>query len=86
MRFPILNISTERWSDEDLMDYISFDEFIYTKKDFYFDEFYKDKLFCDCNGFVYKAIAKEDMTQKWRNWLRFLPNVWKTKIILYNLV
>lgn len=27
------------------------------------------------------CVAKAEMTQKWRNWLRFLPNVWKTKAI-----
>ena len=24
------------------------------------------------------------MTESWRNWLRFIPNVWKTKIIFQN--
>ena len=81
MTFPILNISTEKWNADDLTDYISFDKFIYTSKDSLFKELYEDQLFCDCNGLVFKAIKKAEMTQKWRNWLRFLPNVWKTEII-----
>ena len=81
MTFPILNISSEKWKNEDLMDYIVFDEFIYTNKDSIFNELYKDKLFCDCNGRVFKAIKKAELTQKWRNWFRFIPNVWKREVI-----
>ncbi|WP_299685701.1 hypothetical protein [uncultured Dokdonia sp.] len=81
MNFPILNISHDRWYDDDIMDYISFDEFIYTRKDAIFNELYKDQLFCDCDGVIFKAIKKAEMTQKWRNWLWFIPNVWKTEIL-----
>ena len=81
MTYPIINISIEKWNDEDLMDYITFDKFIYTNKDSIFNKLYRDKLFCDCNGQVFKAIKKAELTQKWRNWLRFIPNVWKREII-----
>ncbi|MBJ2176526.1 hypothetical protein JBL43_19920 [Aureibaculum sp. A20] len=81
MEFPILNISTEKWDEENLTDYIAFDKFIYTDKDSIFEELYKDKLFCDCNGKIFKAIKKAEMTEKWRNWLRFIPNIWKREVI-----
>ena len=81
MTFPLLNISVKNWNSEDLMEYILFDKFIYTDKDSLFNEFYKGKLFIDCNGQIYKALEKAELNQKWRNWLRFIPNMWKREII-----
>lgn len=85
MKFPIINISIEKWHYEDLMEYVCYDEFIYTDKESVFEKYYKDKLFCDENGQIFKAIGKAEMTENWRNWLRFIPNVWKTKIVFKNM-
>ena len=81
MTFPLLNISTKKWNSEDLTDYIIFDEFIYTDKESIFVELYRDKLFIDCNGRIYKALKKAELTEKWRNWLRFIPNIWKREVL-----
>ena len=81
MNFPLLNISAKKWNSEDLTDYILFNKFIYTKKESTFNELYKDKLFIDCDGRIYKAIKKAELTQKWRNWFRFIPNIWKREIL-----
>ena len=85
MTFPIIDISTKKWNYEDLMEYVCYDEYIYSNKESVFEKYYKDKLFCDVNGKIYKAIGKAEMTEKWRNWLRFIPNVWKTKIVFKNM-
>ena len=81
MTFPAIDISTNKWVIDDIMEYVIYDEYIYTSKDSVFRENYKNRLFCDGNGKVYKAIRKVEMTENWRNWLRFIPNVWKTKIV-----
>ena len=81
MTFPLLNISTKKWNSEDLTDYILFDEFIYTDKEAIFNELYRDKLFIDCNGRIYKALKKAELTETWRNWLRFIPNIWKREVL-----
>ncbi len=81
MIFPIIDISTKKWKEEDLMEYICFDEYIYTNKDSVFQKYFNNKLFCDGEGQIYKVIGKAKMTEKWRNWLYFIPNVWKTKIV-----
>lgn len=81
MTFPIIDISTEKWNYEDLMEYVCHDEYIYTNKESVFEKYYKNKMFCDGNGQIYKVLGKAEMTENWRNWLRFIPNVWKTKII-----
>lgn len=80
MNFPALNISPTKWNDDDLIEYLIFDDFIYTKDDKLFDKYYRNQLFCDCDGKIYKAVRKKEMTEKWRDWLRFIPNVWKTKV------
>ncbi|CAL2076517.1 hypothetical protein [Tenacibaculum sp. 190524A02b] len=80
MVFPLLNISTKKWNSEDINNYIILDKFIYTDKESIFNELYKNKLFIDCNGQIFKAIRKEELTDKWRNWLRFIPNIWKCEI------
>lgn len=82
MNFPLINISVKKWhKDADVLEFILFDKFIYTDKDCVFEELYKWKSFCDGDGFVYKAIKKEEQIEKWRNWLRFIPNVWRKEII-----
>ena len=81
MKFPIIDIS-EKWNDEDPTVY---DEYIYTDEKATFDKYFKNKIFCDGNGQIFKAVGKSKMTEKWRNWLRIIPNVWKTKIVFENM-
>jgi len=81
MTFPLLNISAKKWDSEDLTDYIIFDKFIYTDKESIFNELYKNKIFIDCDGRIYKGIKKVELTEKWRNWLRFIPNIWKREVL-----
>jgi len=81
MTFPLLNISAKKWDSEDLTDYIIFDKFIYTDKESIFNELYKNKIFIDCDGRIYKGIKKVELAEKWRNWLRFIPNIWKREVL-----
>ena len=81
MTFPIINISIKEWNDDDTLDYILFSDLIYTDKTSIFDKFYRDTMFCDCNGIIFKAIGLEKPKEKWRNWLKFLPGIYKCRII-----
>ena len=82
MKFPVINISEKKWNkDSGVLDYILFDKFIYTDKDNIFFELYQGKSFCDGDGIVYRAIKKEDKTKIWRQWFKFIPNVWRKEII-----
>ncbi len=81
MTFPAIDISTKKWISEDLFCYFLDNEYVYSPKESIFLKYYKNHLFCDAEGKVFMCVAKAEMTQKWRNWLRFLPNVWKTKAI-----
>ncbi|WP_203257605.1 hypothetical protein [Hyunsoonleella ulvae] len=80
MTFPIINISTEKWNDDDILDYILFSNLIYTDKKSIFDKYYRNKMFCDCNGKVFRVNGLEKPKEKWRNWLKFLPGIYKCKI------
>ena len=58
MKFPMLNVTDTDWSSEyDLTVYFLFDEFIYTDNNKKFNTYFKNKLFCDCTGVVYKIIC-----------------------------
>jgi hypothetical protein len=81
MTFPLLNISAKKWESEDLTDYIVFDKYIYTDKEEIFNKLYRDKLFIDSDGRIYKALKKAELTEKWRIFLRFIPNMWKREIL-----
>ena len=81
MEYPLLNISIKKWDDEHLMEYMIFDEFIYTDDDSIFNKFYRSNLFCDCNGRIFKVIRKAELKERWRHWFRFIPNVWKREIV-----
>ncbi|MUP47253.1 hypothetical protein E0K83_16045 [Gramella sp. BOM4] len=81
MNFPILNISIEKWNEqEDLTILIHFDKYIYTSKYSIFKEYYLGHLFCDCNGTIYKVVGKSEVESKWRKLLSFLPNLYKQEI------
>lgn len=79
MAFPIVNVSMsiEEWAD---YENIWYDKYLYTREDSVFNEYCKEMLFCDCHGFIYKAVGKAE-PEAWRNWFWFLPNVWKVEVI-----
>ena len=81
MDFPILNISTEKWDEEeDLTIYIHYDKYIYTRKNSIFKEYYLGHKFCDCKGNIYKVCGKGEVKSKWRKLLYFLPGISKQEI------
>lgn len=80
IEFPIIRINSHTWQDGEESIPL-FDEFIYTSSKEIFDEFYLNKEFADCKGEVYKIIDRVLPTSFWRNLLRFLPGVYKVKLI-----
>jgi len=84
MIFPAINISTTKWIEDDLMEYVIYDNFIYTNEESLFYKFYENQFFCDGNGKIFKAVRKSETIKTWRKWLRFIPNIWKIEIIYEN--
>jgi glutamate mutase epsilon subunit len=77
----MINISDKNWDKEDdLTVYMLFDEFIYTKIEDLFKQYYKDKEFCDCQGNVFKVVDRRLPVSFWRSFFRFLPNVYKVEL------
>lgn len=84
MHFPLLNVSEKKWKDEDLMDYLLIDEYIYTDSKTFWDTFIHNKLFCDCKGQLYVIDGKELPNSWWRKVFKWLPNVYKIKLRFKN--
>ena len=83
MKFPMLNVTDTDWySEYDLTVYFLFDEFIYTDNNKKFNTYFKNKLFCDCTGVVYKITDKTLPSQLWRRIFKFLPNIYKITLTL----
>lgn len=80
MEFPLLNITDRDWNPERVDSQLIFDEFIYVGRAI-FDDFHKDKFYCDCTGKVYKAVDIVLPTSSWRKFFGFLPMVYKSRLI-----
>jgi hypothetical protein len=80
MEFPLLNISDHDWDPESVDSQLLFDGFIYVRREL-FDEFIKDKFYCDCAGYVYQAVDVVPPTSWCRKVFYFLPMVYKSKLI-----
>ena len=78
--YPIIRIDSKTWIDEEEAIPL-FDGFIYTAKEKIFKDYYFNKDFADCKGDIYKVIDKIPPTSFWRNFLRFLPGVYKVRLI-----
>lgn len=81
MNFPLINISADKWSHEELTVYVIFDEFIYSDDESVFNQFFRNQQFIDCDGNIFIPVGKAKLKGEWRNWLKFIPNVWKREII-----
>lgn len=81
MKFPLLNISEQKWKDDDfLLDYFLLDEFIYNDSKVVFQEYFKVHSFCDCFGEIYKVKCKVPPKEWWRRVFKFIPNVYKIEL------
>lgn len=80
MKFPLLNISEEKWIIDDLLEYIDFNGYFYSADQNLFEKYAYQKLHCDSEGSVYKVVGKTP-PKGWRNYLRFIPNVYREKLI-----
>lgn len=80
IEFPILRINSKSWKDqEDLMPL--FDGYIYTSSDQVYYDYVHEKEFTDCKGDIYKVTGRVFPVSFWRRLFRFLPNVYKVKLI-----
>ncbi|MGD1848444.1 MAG: hypothetical protein ACFB10_23885 [Salibacteraceae bacterium] len=66
-QFPILNISEKRWDEDDYLECLNYDGYIYDDKPAYFESYYRQKVFVDSDGKLFQAIGVEwpQGLQKW---------------------
>ncbi len=84
MQFPIVNIF-EKWKNEDVLEYILFDPYIYTRSEKLFDKYFRNKKFCDCKGDLYQVVGKNRNVPVWRRIFFFLPNVYRELLLFKKL-
>ena|GEM_PF-1640532 len=80
IKFPIINIAVENWNDLEDANCL-FAEFTYTDNNKLFNKFFHNQEFVDCTGKTFKIIGKELPKSSWRHVFKFLPNVFKVKLI-----
>ncbi len=80
MKFPLLNITDTDWNSVRVDSKLIFGEFMNIGQEL-FDRLHKNKLYCDCNGDVYKAVGIIPPTSLWRRIFYFLHTVYKSRLI-----
>ena len=83
MEFPLLNISKKNWSENDLLDHVIFEPFIYSDNQKFIKNYLINNSFCDCNGNVYKVRELNRPKQYWRHLLKFIPGIYKVEVVFY---
>lgn len=85
MNFPMICVSEDVWEHNGfLIDYMLFEPWIYNDNDSSFYRYFKDKVFCDCDGKLFQVTEKHG-TDSWRRWLRFLPNFYRVELKIESL-
>ncbi len=77
----MLCVSESTWGDEEPLEFMDFDGFIYSSREDIFKHFCFQKTFCDCEGNLFKVVGKIPPTEWWRKAFRFLPNVYREKLM-----
>ena len=86
MKFPMLNVTDKNWNEEfDLTVFILFKKYVYKGNDDIFHKYYKDKVYCDAEGMLYKVVDKAPSRETWRNLLKFLPGVFRVELTFESL-
>lgn len=80
MDFPGLNLSMDRLPRQDWGDPIIWDEYCYGD-DRVYQKYYENSEFLDSSGSKYRIAGIQPPISSWRSLLRFLPNVYKRKLI-----
>ena len=81
MRFPLMNISHQGWDKvQDLDPFHLIDPYIFTESEEHYKEFFHNQYFCDCKGEIYQVTGKMPPQNKWRHFLKWLPDVFKVKL------
>jgi len=80
INYPITKINSENWIDEEDL-FPLFSGYIYTSKEIIFNDYFRNKEFVDCKGDVYKITDRILPTNFWRNFLKFLPGVYRVKLV-----
>lgn len=66
INFPLFNISYPNWELELLGDFFLYND-VYNYKEDFFNEYYLDQLFIDCDGCLFKVVGKTPLKPRFWN-------------------
>ena len=80
INYPITKINSKTWVDEEDL-FPLFNCYMYSSKESIYIDYFHNKEFVDCKGDIYIIIDRIPPVGFWRNFLSFLPNVYREKLI-----
>lgn len=80
IEYPLMRINSNTWVDSEEL-FPLFDQYIYSSKKQIFETYFFDKEFIDSKGTLFKVIAREPTENILRKWFKFLPGVYREKLV-----
>lgn len=80
--FPIIDVSKSGWNS--FFEPVISNEYIYTSNRRLFEAEIQFHVYCDCRGHLFQIIGWEE-PETWRKLLRFLPNIYKRRLLFAEL-
>ncbi|TCI90598.1 hypothetical protein [Tenacibaculum sp. M341] len=80
IEYPLMRINSDTWIDYEEL-YPLFNQYMYASKKEIFETYFFNKEFIDSKGRLFKVIACEPTENILRKWFKFLPGVYRQKLI-----
>lgn len=80
IEFPIVRINSDVWIDYEEF-FPLFNGYLYSSKEEIFNIYFFHKEFIDINGNIFKVVGREATTNFFRIFFRFIPNIYREKLI-----
>ena len=83
MRFPIVNITSDRWNDWlDVECFILEETNYHSRKKHIIDRYYLNHKFCDSNGNIFISKRLNPVSGRWKKLVSLIPGTIKGKVEL----
>ncbi|WP_299105872.1 hypothetical protein [uncultured Tenacibaculum sp.] len=80
IEYPLIRINSNTWIDSEEL-FPLFDGYIYSSDKQIFKTYFFNKEFIDSKGKIFKVVGSEPPQSIFRKWFKFLPGVYREKLI-----